>query len=331
MSGLLNWGKKQVDNALSPQTPSYQNTFIKNYDMKTRFAMLGTTGAGKSTVTGLMLVTAHTRSNDIPDFYCQTVEHKSGIRINASNMRRGIFPPKTIPTGNSTYESGLKIRRKTWHGEKFVHIPIVDVAGEDLQYLLNDFEMGYIPDTINYNRLKNLLDYIKDSQGFILILPAPRVFTGTNRVEAEPEDLAEDPDVNLSRLLEKIISHKEKHGGNPIKGVAVVITKYDQFQEYATKHNMNLYSPGGIDKFMKTHFPDTNMQLKYLQEKGLVRFFPSHVDLEYDERGRIERHNAPGRHYDNKPKIKRIAERNIPSYSEAAYMALFEYLEQFAS
>lgn len=153
MSGILDWSKRKLDQALSPNIPEYQSEFIKYYAFKTRFAMLGTVGSGKTTVSACMLITAHTRSNDDPDFYCQTVERKSGIRVSASNLRRGIFPPKTIPTGNTTYESGLKIRRKTWHGEKFVHIPIVDVAGEDLQYLLSDFEMNYVPDTINYRRL----------------------------------------------------------------------------------------------------------------------------------------------------------------------------------
>jgi hypothetical protein len=331
MSKLLDWGRQQLDNALSPTTPAYQQTFIRNYDFKTRFAMLGTVAAGKSTVAGCMLVTAHTKSNDDPTFYCQTVELKSGIRISASNLRRGIFPPKTKPTGNTTYESGIKIRRTSMWGDKFVHIPIVDVAGEDLQYLLGDFDMNNIPNTVNYKRLSALLTYIKESQGFIIVLPAPRVFTSSGQMENEPDDLAEDPDVNLSRLLEKIVQYKEQHRGNPIKGIAVVITKYDLFQDYAIKHNMNLYSPGGIDQFMRIHFPDTNMQLKYLKEKGLVRFFPSHVGLEYNENGVVERWNAPGKHYDKKPKVKRVADRNIPEYSERAYMALFDYLEQFAS
>jgi hypothetical protein len=279
-----------------------------------------------------MLVTAHTRSNDIPDFYCQTVEHKSNVRVSASNLRRGIFPPKTIPTGNSTYESGLKIRRTSMWGDKFVHIPQVDVAGEDVQTILNDFEMGYTPETVNFRQLSQLIDYIKNSQGFIITLAAPRIFmAGNNQQEVEPDGLAEDPDVNISRLLEKILEHKQKHRGNDIRGIAVVITKYDQSQNYLIKNNMDLYKPGGITNFMETHFPDTNTQLKYLKKKNLVRFFPSHVDLEYNEDGSIARWNAPGRHYHDKPKVKRIAERNIPSYSENSYMALFEYLEKFAS
>ena len=54
MSGLLDWGKKQVNNMIAPQMPQYQNTFIKQYEFKTRFAMLGTTGAGDSTVAGFL-------------------------------------------------------------------------------------------------------------------------------------------------------------------------------------------------------------------------------------------------------------------------------------
>jgi len=321
-----------VDKALTPQQ---QPRFIKFYDSKTRFSMIGTVGAGKTTVAACMLVTAHTKSNDDPDFFCETTELKSGIRVSASNLRRGIFPPKTVPTGNTTYESGLKIRRKGWLGEKFVHIPIVDVAGEDLQYILNEYQQDSTPTSINYRRLAALLDYIKQSQGFILILPAPRVFTNSSQIEAVPGALeggiAEDPDVNLSRLLEAIITYKEQHRGRPIKGIAVVITKYDLFQKYAIKHNMHLYNSDGIENFMKTHFPDTNMQLKYLKAKGLVRFFPSHISLQYTEDGETERWNAPSKHYHNQPIIKRDNDRNIPIYSEESYMALFEYLEQFAS
>ena len=65
-----------------------------------------------------MLVTAHTRSNDDPNFYCRLVEHKSNLRVAASNLRRGIFPPKTIPMGRTTQEAGLQIIRKSMFGEK---------------------------------------------------------------------------------------------------------------------------------------------------------------------------------------------------------------------
>ena len=292
--------------------------------------MLGTVAAGKTTISGNLLVTAHTKSNDDPNFYCRVIEHKSNIRVAASNLRNGIFPPKTIPTGNSTYESGLELRWKTTFGEKYVHIPIVDVAGEDIQFMLQDYNVGENDAVINYQRLKELIQYMKESEGFIIALPAPRACTGV-QIEFEPEDLAADPDVNLSRLLEQIINYKRQHRGKDIKGIAVVITKYDLFQDYAIRNNMNLYEPGGINRFMEVYFPDTNMQLKYLRDKGLVHFFPSHVSLEYDEGGDLQTHNAPGLPYHNSPKIAVDRRTRKPKYAESSYMSLFDYLEQFAS
>jgi len=304
---------------------------MRHYDTKTRFAMIGTVGAGKTTIGANLLITAHTKSDDEPNFYCRVIEYKSNIRVAASNLRRGIFPPKTVPTGNSTYESGLELRWKGVFGEKYVHIPIIDVAGEDLQYMLESYNVGNPQQHINYLRLKDLIQYIKESEGFIIALPAPRAYIGNTQIEAEPEDLAADPDVNLSRLLEQIINYKRQNRGTPIRFIAVVITKYDIFQDYAVKNNMNLYEAGGIDNFMRTFFPDTNMQLKYLRDKGLVKFYPSYVSLEYDEDKNVQKWNAPGTPYHNTPIIARDPKKNKPKYAESSYMTLFDDLEPFAS
>jgi len=322
MSNILKWGRKQFDQATQPSQP----LFLRRYDTKTRFALVGTVGAGKTTICANLLITAHTKSNDEPNFYCRVIEHKSNIRVAASNLRRGVFPPKTVPTGNSTYESGLELTWRGVLGEKHVHIPIVDVAGEDIQYMLESYNMGETPShSINYQRLKDLVQYIKESEGFIIALPAPRAFVGNSQIEPEPEDLAADPDVNLSRLLEQIINYKRSHGGKAIKFVLVVITKYDLFQDYAIKNGMNLYQQGGIEIFMQTFFPDTNMQLKYLKDKGLVKFYPSYVSLEYDEDGKMLTWN------DGTPRVARDPKKNKPKYAESAYMQMFKDLEPFAN
>lgn len=307
--------------------------FMRHYDKKTRFSLIGTVGSGKSTIGACTLITAHTKSNDEPNFYCRTIEHKSNIRVAASNLRRGIFPPKTVPTGNSTYEAGLEITWEGLLGEKHVHIPIVDVAGEDIQFMLEEYNQGVTNtiDRINYLRLKELVQYIKESTGFIMALPAPRAYIGNDQVEAEPEDLAADPDVNLSRLLEQIINYKRLHRGEPIKFVAVMITKYDLFQDYALQNGMDLYTAEGIDKFMRTLFPDTNMQLKYLRDKGLVKFYPSYVSLTYDEHGQLQMWNVPDRDYHHTPIVARDSRVNKPRYAETSYMTLFDDLEPFAS
>lgn len=321
MSSILKAVKKQFEQASQPVQP----LFLRHYDTKTRFAMIGTVGAGKTTISANLLITAQTKSDDEPNFYCRVIEYKSNLRNSASNLRHGRFPPKTIPTGNSTYESGLELRWTGIFGEKYVHIPIVDVAGEDIQFMLEGYNIGEAQQHINYRRLKDLVQYIKESEGFIIALPAPRAYVGSSQIEPEPEDLAADPDVNLSRLLEQIINYKRNNRGKPIKYIAVVITKYDLFQDYATKNNMNLYEQGGIEHFMRVHFPDTNMQLKYLKDKGLVKFYPSYVSLEYDEDGNVMTWE------DGTPRVARDPKKNKPKYAESAYMQLFKDLEPFAS
>lgn len=331
---ILNDIRKKVEKTLSPEQPQRSPRFIKQYDDKTRFSLIGTVGSGKTTICANLLVTAQTKSNEEPNFYCRVIEHKSNIRVAASNLRHGKFPPKTIPTGSSTYESGLELRWKTrWGGEKYVHIPIIDVAGEDIQYMLEDYNMEEdTSDKIDYNRLKDLIHYIKESEGFIIVLPAPRAFIGANtQIEPEPEDLAADPDVNLSRLLEQIINYKREHRGKAIKFIAVVITKYDLFQNYANKNRMNLYEQGGIENFMRTFFPDTNMQLKYYKDKNLVKFYPSYVTVEYNEKGETLYWNAPDSDFHGTPVVARIPKQNIHKYAESSYFTLFDDLEPFAS
>ena len=329
---------KRVGNALEQtfstqkQQTYGQGKFIKYYnDLKVRFAMIGTVGAGKTTEAAKMLITAHTRSQDDPNFFCRVIEHKSNIRVSASNLRRGIFPPKTIPMGRTTHEAGLQIIRKGMFGEKKVHIPILDFAGEDIQYMLEDYDDDVPEASMNWQRIKELLEYLKDSQGIILTLPAPRAFVGTSQMEPEPEDLAADPDVNMSRLLEQVLNYKEKHRGSDLKAIVCVITKYDLFQTYAIANDMDLYEPGGIENFMNVCFPDTNMQLKYLQNKGIVRFFPSHVELKRDQNKQPMFWNALGTNYNGSPIVDVDLKTRKPKYSEGPSMAMFDFLEQFAS
>jgi hypothetical protein len=248
-------------------------------------------------------------------------------------QKAAMTPPSTaeqssigvVPTGASSYESGLQLRWKTWRGERNVHIPLVDVAGEDIQLMLEDYDQGTRTTLPNYRTAVDLIRYIKDSEGFILALPSPRAYLGNEQLEPEPEDLAADPDVNLSRLLEQVLNYKEKTRGKKVKGVAVVITKYDLLAPYAVSMGMDLYTAGGIDRFMEVCFPDTNMQLKYLKDKGLVKFFPSHVQVLRGEDGSVV--TWPN----SSPKIEVNPNTRKPKYSEESYMALFDYLEQFAN
>lgn len=307
------------------QPPKY----ITPFDSKTRFTMIGPVGSGKTTIAALMLITAETRSQDEPTFYCRLIEHGSQIREDSWNLRSGRFPPKTIPTGTYAYEAGLEITKKRLLGPKNVHIPLIDVAGEDQQLMLRKFlSPQEVRNPVNYVTAKQLIEYLKSSEGIILTLCAPRVPIPGLDLEAEPSGISSFPDVNISRMLQEVIAYKK---GRNIKGIAVVITKWDILAPHLAEKGINLYESGGIEQFMNIYFPGTTMQLKHFTDKNIVQYFPSHVDLKRDEQGKVL--CWP----DGSPIVNVVTKDAmgnaclLPDYSQASYMSLFDYLEGYAS
>lgn len=328
---MIDYGKELLKRTTSLfQTPQQPPKYITPFESKTRFTMIGPVGSGKTTIAGLMLVTAETRSQEELGFYCNVLEHGSQIRQTAWSLRAGRFPPKTVPTGRYAYEAGLEISKQGFFGEKKVHIPLIDVAGEDQQLMLAKYVSPQaVRNPVNYLTAKTLLNYMKSSKGFILTLCAPRVPMPGLDLEKEPQGISEFPDVNIARMLQETINFKK---GKNIEGIAVVITKWDILQPYLIENQgIDLYEPGGVDQFMNIYFPGTSMQLKRLKDQGIVRYFPSHVSLQKNEDGEVQ-YWGP-----NNPKIniitKDLEEKPClkPDYSEASYMALFDYLESFAS
>ena len=259
MSGILsNLFKKQETN-MQPSSP---------YKYKNRFSMLGTVGSGKTTISALMVLTAQTLSSRWPEFKCRVLETTTGILEGTSNLRRGRFPPKTVSQTSYPLESGLLIKWQGMLRTKNLHIPICDLAGEDIQLMVPQYGSGmYDPSRVSYGAMANVINHVKDSDGFILCVPASKalLFTGEKEsLEAEPTELTADPDVNLYRILSHVISYKEQSRGKTIKGIAVVITKWDLLAPYAINMGMDLYDPtgAGLSKFMDVCFPSTSMLLK---------------------------------------------------------------------
>lgn len=305
------------------------------YAYKTRFSILGTIGSGKSTWATLMVITTQSLSRNLPNFKCRVLEKTSTILSDASRMRLGKFPEKTKAYETYAAESGLMMGWETWRGSKNIQIPICDIAGEDIQVMIQRFSknVGNIGAGA-FSAAMNLINYVKDSDGFILTVPASKaVGVLDEQIEKESKDVFFDPDVNLHRILDEIITYKESVHKR-VKGIAVVITKWDELRPYVESQGIDIYDQTGqgIKDFMNVYFPSTSQLLKS-NSIGMdkVRFFPSYVDLEYNKDGtkktwkdgsniiKIKRRDALG-----KPIRK-------PSYPEQQYVNLIEYLRTFAN
>lgn len=259
------------------------------------------------------------------------LEKTSNILEDVSNLRRGRFPKKTSPLELYPPEAGLLLNwpRAFGLGDKKMQVPIADIAGEDLQQMITKYHQYNPLDRGSYAANVNLINYVKDADGYICIIPASRalMFHDDIQLEAEKTDpgLAVDPDVNLARILGKVIDYKEQTRGKKIKGIAVVITKWDLIAPYAARWDMDLYEPTGrgLRNFMDICFPATSMELKAC---GLdkVQFFPSHFQVLRNEDESVVKWP------DGSDRIE-VLDKRMPKYSEQSYWNLFNWLRTFAS
>ena len=322
---------KKAFNTLANTSPVHKTSSSYLYKYKNRFAMLGTVGSGKSATAAGIFLTAQTLSNDDPYFYGDVVESNSDILADVSNLRRGRFPGKTNPYQPNPVESGLVLTwKKRFGGEQTMQIPICDVAGEDVQQMIRQNRLTLNRENFNANR--QLMDYVRDADGFLLCVPASRalMFQDDVQLEAEPSAQTDigDPDVPVNRILIDVINFKRgMSGSKPIKAIAVIITKWDLIEPYASRLNMDLYDPTGegLQRFMKICFPGTSMTLKKYLDADKVRFFPSHYQVLKDDKNNVVKWSNGG------DRIDVIHERRVPRYSEQSYMNLFKWLRRFAT
>lgn len=319
-----------INKILKRDTKPIMPSASQLYHYKNRFAMMGTVGSGKSTVTAGLVLTAMTLSSDLPDFYCRVIESNSDILADASNLRRGRFPHKTEAYERYPVESGLLLIWKTWRGTRQIQIPICDIAGEDIQQMIKQSRLRLGNEQFNANQ--QLLKYVKDADGFLICVPASRALMFLDDEQIEHEESVEegtvgDPDVPLSRILNDIINFKTEHKGKSINAIGVIITKWDLLAPYAVRAGMDIYdSTGeGLNNFMKTCFPGTLMHLKPYLDADQVKFFPSHFNVKRHEDGKVEKWGDTG------DRIDVIQERRVPRYSEQSYVNLFKWLRSFAT
>jgi GTPase SAR1 family protein len=322
-----------LDGLFKPKTQQLAYNYVATdlpVKYKTRFAMLGTVGSGKSTVTAAIFLTAQTLSGhpEFRNFYTETLEGStSSILDDVSRLRRGHFPEKTQKYLAAPPEAGLGLTWGGRFGDKRVQIPICDIAGEDVQQMIRQSRIALNPD--QYNDNVQLINYVRDADGFILVVPASRALMFADDVAIESEyDVhgnVSDPDVPLQRILNEIFRYKQQTRGKRVKGIAVVITKWDLIAPFAARLGMDIGTPDGLYKFMHTCFPGTSSALKRFIDKGMVQFFPSAIKVMLNADG--TKRKWPGTDND---RIEVRQDERKPVYEEQSYVRLFLWLKSFA-
>jgi hypothetical protein len=298
------------------------------YSYKNRWSLIGTVDSGKSTIAALTVLTARTLSFRHRPFYCDVVENTSNIMEDVSNLQRGRFPKKTKAYNTYATEAGLLLWwDEMWSG-KSLHIPICDVAGEDLQ--LGERGVTTQPSDEAYSQATRLKEYVRESDGLILVAPASKglLFKNDVQVEKEEADIAFDPDVNLSRIYGGIIDYKRTHpSSKPLKGCVIIISKWDLMAPYAEKEGMDILSERGRNEFMEVCYPFTKMKVKAMQRvfNTKVLFMPSFIDVVRDGQGHIQYWDA-----EKKKKKILVKDKRMPSYGARYYAEMINFLGQFA-
>jgi len=298
------------------------------YSFKNRWSLIGTVCSGKTTIEALLVLAARTLSFGVRKFYCDVVENQSTIMDDVSNLQRGRFPAKTRAYNQYAMEPGLLLYWDEMWSDKQIHIPICDLAGEDL--MLGQKGTTMSPGPAAYSAAKHLQEYVQESDGLILVAPASKalLFKNDVRVEREPSDIAFDPDVNLARIFGGIIDYKRTHSNSKsLKGCVIMISKWDLVEPYAVEMNMDVMTEQGRERFLEVCFPFTRMKIKAMQRvfKTKVLFVPSFVEVERDGQGNIVYWDAEKK----EPRIK-VGENRMPSYGMGWMADTINFLGQFA-
>ena len=298
---------------------TFKGLFKRTRQSEKRVSVIGTIESGKTTALGLICLTCQTLSAQNKGFKSRIRERTSGIKQAPSDLRSGHFPQKTLP--GSYYEADLLLKQESSFGSKVVTLPFCETAGEDIQKWISHFNESMYQQRPQLQIIDELYKYVLNSHGVILVCPTSRALMHTDSMplEAVPEGISRDPDVNLSRIIDAIYDYK-RQAKMRLEGIAVLATKQDMIQPYAQSMGIDLTNPVGMQKFMTSFFPDTSQSLKWY---GLdkIRFFPSWVQVQRDQTGK------PLKWPDKTHRILMNPRRaRMPQYSELSYMNLIEWL-----
>jgi len=327
---------------------------IDQFGQGKRISFMGTPGAGKTvSVAGLVMraeaKVATTAKTDTP-FYCRVLENASDIHQDVSDLRDGRFPKKTQAYLGFRSSPGLmlewkrivgisRLKRTLWH--KMLQVPICDLPGETLIQVIRHVRSKSSLGAIMKKNITNAIRDMRESDGYMLAIKASRAKGLGDQLEQEKDDkLSRDPDVNLVRMLEDLMTYKSAYTNRPIKGVAVIITAWDRLKPVADRVGFDILDPyvgqRDIERFVQACFPSTYAAIQSLRVPN-VQYFPTFFQAETDGVGKEKWFADTG--YEG-PKIitKDIFDpkgewwqnaRKI-SYSEQSFDNLLRWLKAFA-
>lgn len=297
--------------------------FDKKYEKN--IAILGSRGASKTTILGLLGLTCEIESIDNKKFTYDIHEYTVGIRQIMSELCQGIFPPAT-PSGK-IYEADILMSwANGWSGKKSVKMPLIETAGEDVEYLIGPYRQDMYHQMPNYQQAENLNKMIAQSNALILTVAVSRVpHIYPQVVDCEPKTLLADPDVNLVRILDGVHTYRERARSKPLEGIAVLLTKYDMVRHWLESQGMNLFTPEGQHLFLNTYLRQTMGKLKKYGY-GKVKFFPIYVEVAKevlpDGKLRFLRRADNGFVINTNPKY------NLPVYTRASFHELIHWIKE---
>jgi len=296
-----------------------------------RASVFGMVESGKTTFLGLLEIVCVDYANKTNKrgsknkFHFLVQERTSGIRQTSSELRQGMFPPKT--TGG-IFEADFMMRFGKTFSEKQIRLPFCETAGETFNTMLERFGDGQYELNPNMKDAQLVHDYILNTDAPILIAPVTRPLGLEKEIGAQ----LNLPDVNLSRLLAAIYGYKmEEQRMNPmykpIKGIAVFLTKIDGAKTHLAARHINIDTEEGIHLFMSKYFPETYAVLGWYGLEN-VKFWPIGVELETDV---DDLGNPIGKIHPLKPergyKLKVDHSRNVPVFTEQPFYEFIEWLK----